>query len=281
MTPPLTPHQASSLHKAGVTTVEQVCQMQPLNIMQLLGISLLDAHIILRSCCVAMCPIPETVGELLLRERELRPFIPTPHAGLTEALNGGLAPSITEVVGPAGSGKTQFCLSTMVRAATWEPAHHQSDRDARPPCVVLIETEGAFNPTRVQQIAKKSRPELYDSGTCGETTASRNLTSLLSRIIVYQEDTASSLFARIRSLENQMLSCESCDDIGLGSPFYTRLLALCYAANVRLIVIDSVAAPAWTVGSEAGGRYHADTRSAGDSSDAIERSSALSKQVCL
>jgi hypothetical protein len=192
------------LRRAGVHTVDSVGLLQPHGLMQLLGSTMLEAQTLIRMCCAACAPIPTNVGDLLRRERELRPFIPTPIDALNDALNGGLAPSITEVVGPAGAGKTQFCLSVIVRAATW--IHDPSKTDARPPSVILIETEGAFNPARVMEIAQRGRPDLYDGAVCGMEVASRNLTSLLSRIIIHHEDTQRGLWNRIRSLEGEVLS---------------------------------------------------------------------------
>jgi hypothetical protein len=203
--PALSAAYLPALRRAGVHTVDAVGQLQPHGLCQILGVTLLEAHTLIRMCCAACSPLPHTVGELLRRERELRPFIATPLPALNSLLNGGLAPSITEVVGPAGAGKTQFCLSVLVSAATW--TSDPTSADARPPYVVLIETEGAFNPSRVQEIARCGRPDLYDTAVCGVDTAMRNLTSLLSRIIVHREETARALWLRIRSLETEALSC--------------------------------------------------------------------------
>lgn len=88
------------------------------------------------------------------------------------------------------------------------------DRSAAPdaplPSVILIETEGAFNPKRVQQIAQESHPELYSAAMCGPEAATANLTSLLSRIIVFREDTSHALLARITALDAVVLSGNSC-----------------------------------------------------------------------
>jgi hypothetical protein len=194
----------AALRRAGVHSIDAVGLLQPHGLMQLAGCTMFEAQTLIRLCCAACAPLPSTVSALLRRERELRPFVPTPLSSLNDALNGGLAPAITEVVGPAGAGKTQFCLSVMVSAATW--VDNPARPDDRPPSVILVETEGAFNPARVQEIARCSQPALYESAVCGIETATRNLTSLLSRIIVHREDSSRALWARIRALEAQVLS---------------------------------------------------------------------------
>lgn len=101
--PPLMPAHIAALVAVGVTSVQDLSKLRPHHLMQVAGITLLEAHVILRAGYAVICPLPSTVGKLLRRERELRPFIPTPLAALTTALHGGLAPSVTEVVGPAGA----------------------------------------------------------------------------------------------------------------------------------------------------------------------------------
>lgn len=60
---------------------------------------------------------------------------------LDRLLGGGLSSKIvTQFYGPAGSGKTNVCLTTLVA-------------NARQKRVALIDTEGGFNQTRLEQIA--------------------------------------------------------------------------------------------------------------------------------
>lgn len=215
-TPPLTSAHIDALRSAGVTSVEALMVLQPHNVMQVTGVTMLEALVILRAACVILCPVPSTVSELLAREQERRPFIPTPLPALTTALRGGLAPTVTEVVGPAGAGKTQFCLSLMVIAATVEEGVTPAG-DCGPPSVILIETEGAFNPVRLRQVAQESRPDLYGGGTTPEA-ADRNLRSLLGRIRVYREETARGLLSRIRSLDVEVLAGERARPVPLSFP---------------------------------------------------------------
>lgn len=64
-----------------------------------------------------ICPEPRSVTECIsAKETETR-FLSTGLCAFDATLRGGLpCGGITEVVGPAGAGKTQFCLQSCVRA---------------------------------------------------------------------------------------------------------------------------------------------------------------------
>ena len=78
---------------------------------------------------------------LQLREQRLA----TGFDALDTALNGGVRRgALTEIAGPAGSGKSQWCSQLAARCALTGP-------------VVYIDTEGSFRPERVTQIAQERR----------------------------------------------------------------------------------------------------------------------------
>lgn len=64
-----------------------------------------------------LCPIPRSVTERIRAKNTEVRFLPMGLVSFDQTLRGGLpCGGITEVVGPAGAGKTQFCLQSCVRA---------------------------------------------------------------------------------------------------------------------------------------------------------------------
>jgi len=113
--------------------------------------------------------------------------------------------SITELVGPAGVGKSQCCMMLTVLASL------SSDSDSGGG-VIYLDTEGAFSPSRLVEIAESRFPEHFASP--------ESLRHLMSSVIVYQDTTTDKLLLRFKSLEPVIIE-----------------------KKIRLIVIDSIAAP--------------------------------------
>ena len=64
-----------------------------------------------------LCPQPRSVTERIKAKNSEVCFLPMGLVSFDQTLRGGLpCGGITEVVGPAGAGKTQFCLQSCVRA---------------------------------------------------------------------------------------------------------------------------------------------------------------------
>ena len=64
-----------------------------------------------------ICPGPRSVTECISLKKCKTSFLATGLCALDDTLRGGLpCGGIIEVVGPAGAGKTQFCLLICVRA---------------------------------------------------------------------------------------------------------------------------------------------------------------------
>lgn len=73
---------------------------------------------------------------------------------LDAALGGGLPPgTVTEIVGPAGLGKTQFCLGMCVVGCL--------DRLRENGRVLYIDTERKFSGERLAEIARTRFPECF------------------------------------------------------------------------------------------------------------------------
>ncbi|GJM94439.1 hypothetical protein PR202_ga11081 [Eleusine coracana subsp. coracana] len=91
-------------------------------------------------------------------------------AGLDKALGGGIPlGKLTEVVGPSGIGKTQFCLKLALLAALPECYGGLNGR------VVYIDTESKFSSRRMIEIGQKSFPQIFRQEGLAQKMAGRIL----------------------------------------------------------------------------------------------------------
>ncbi|XP_058110084.1 DNA repair protein RAD51 homolog 2 isoform X3 [Magnolia sinica] len=103
----------------------------------------------------------QTAKALLLMEDRLHNgylvgHLSTRLKGVDDALCGGIpSGALTELVGPAGIGKTQFCLKLALAAALPVCNGGLNGR------VIYIDTESKFSSTRMIEIGKNSYPELF------------------------------------------------------------------------------------------------------------------------
>lgn len=188
-------------------------------------------HRHLLSCFLAFSTVRLLqAGQLLDRHFTRAASLPTPLSKLNLALRGGVpCGAVTEVVGPAGVGKTQLCF-TLALTALLSSAGEEEAADATAPGaptggVIVVDTEGTFDPRRLAGMAAAALPGIYDAAHAGSAAADAALDRLLSAVLVFREDTSDGVVKRLESLE----------DVILSSP---------WPAGVRLLLVDSVAAPA-------------------------------------
>jgi hypothetical protein len=82
-----------------------------------LGLHATTCDDLLSQVALSICPEPRSVKESISLKKSETSFLPTGLCAFDETLRGGLpCGGIVEVVGPAGAGKTQFCLQSCVRA---------------------------------------------------------------------------------------------------------------------------------------------------------------------
>ena len=148
-----------------------------------------------------------TAGELF-ESRNLRPgncfFRSTPLPSLNGYLKGGfICGTISEIVGPPGVGKSQFCLSTAVDTILCDSSAG----------VVYIDTEGAFSATRLCEIYKQ-RCLLYGLDPCDEELRQK----MLSVVKVCHVDNCDDFLRLINQLEEGIISL-----------------------NAKTIIVDSIA----------------------------------------
>ena len=102
--------------------------------------------------------------------------------------------------------------------------HISTNLSIRLPGVVYIDTEGTFDAVRLSQIACSRFPGRFATGSGGSAAAAVRHAALLQalgRVTVFRESTMADVVARLASLEDLMA-----------------------VTRVRLVVLDSVAAPA-------------------------------------
>ncbi|GAQ85938.1 putative DNA repair protein RAD51 [Klebsormidium nitens] len=134
------------------------------------------------------------------------PKLPTNLPSLDDALRGGVPlGSITELVGPAGVGKTQLCLMLSIFATL------PTDIGGLDGKCVYIDTENKFSAKRLIEIATMRLPDSFP-----DEQAVQHLTS---RVLVLRPNSAIDLLTRLQKLEEAMIR-----------------------EKAKLIVLDSVAA---------------------------------------
>ena len=90
----------------------------PLYFLLIMAVDWQDVDCLLDSVCSHVTPKPTTALEILHRRNRERDHLPTGLPHLDSLLSGGLpSGTITEFTGPAGAGKTQFCITMSVIAA--------------------------------------------------------------------------------------------------------------------------------------------------------------------
>lgn len=147
---------------------------------------------------------PQGTTVLDLVERHQQWFLPTHLGPLDNYMHGGLpSGTITEITGPPGCGKTQFCM--MLTSLTIIDA--LSDQDAN--SVIYIDTENAFTAKRLSEITRCHLHKKKD-GT--------DVSEIVKNVAVYFESSFKSLIVRLEKLEETIIE-----------------------RNVKLIIVDSIA----------------------------------------
>lgn len=189
----------------GVTMASDVLCRSWLDIAHLADVDRTTAKLLQTEVAQAICPRPQCALDIVKGKRIT---IPTQIPTLDDSLRGGIhVGHVTELVGPAGAGKTQFCLSLAATAAA--PATHNGLETG----VLYVDTERRFSASRVLEIAR----------TRLNVTDHQDATSLADRIAVVRTENIEDLRSRVAWLQTSLGAVEG---------------------GVRLVVIDSVAAMA-------------------------------------
>ncbi|XP_071497636.1 DNA repair protein RAD51 homolog 2-like [Diadema antillarum] len=146
----------------------------------------------------ACAPTSTTALSMYQRGTSSTPaFFPTSLKILDRLLQGGLiSGTITEIAGPPGCGKTQFCLMLSVLATLPQTLGGLNG------AVMYIDTESAFSAERLVEIAQCRFPDQF----CSDD----RLMDLINRVHVSLESTCSDLLNRLEDLEEDLIDKGIC-----------------------------------------------------------------------
>ncbi|XP_041353756.1 DNA repair protein RAD51 homolog 2-like [Gigantopelta aegis] len=199
-------HIIERFTKLNICTCKDVLSKSFTELLKLTASGSFTVHEVIQKCSIAC--VPSSVTALSLwkdRQEKKSAFLMTSLPELDRVLHGGLlAGTITEIAGPAGSGKTQFCVMLSVLATLPRMLGGLEGS------VLYIDTEGAFSAERLLEIARSKYCEHFKD----EST----LKSLAENVYVDVQQTCSSLLKRLQCLEQDIIS-----------------------KRIKLVIIDSIA----------------------------------------
>ncbi|KAL5581162.1 hypothetical protein UlMin_013604 [Ulmus minor] len=156
-----------------ISTAEEALSLTEFELMQLLDVGMAEVSAAVARISEITCPPYQTVLSLLeqrVQKEDHGGHLPTRLKGLDEALCGGLPFGVlTELVGPAGIGKTQFCMKLSLLTSL--PAAY-GGLNGR---VVYIDLESKFSSRRMIEIGVKSFPEIFNMKGMAQEMAGRIL----------------------------------------------------------------------------------------------------------
>lgn len=156
----------AALDSAGLRTCADVLFLSENELVQRLDLYLSEVREVVAAAAAAVLPPPQTALQLLHASAGSPSALRTGHVKLDEHLRGGLPTgSVSELVGPAGVGKTQLCLTVAARAIL-----DGAERGAR---VVYVDAEHSFSPVRLIRLLQNIGAEAHRSPEVAEQLAAR------------------------------------------------------------------------------------------------------------
>ena len=181
------------LRDKNILTARDLFSKTLLDLVELLDLPYHTIHLILAQVAAKITPAPCTALDML-QSSLTRPYthLPTGLPLLDSSLHGGIpAGSITEIVGPAGLGKTQFCLTLSIMAV-------QSGG-----VVMYIDTEKKVSAERLLQIAQARSSSNNDDDN--NNNDEETISSLLERVMLVCPPDSSSLLNHLNNLESTII----------------------------------------------------------------------------
>mmetsp|Transcript_7487 Transcript_7487/g.8999 ORF Transcript_7487/g.8999 Transcript_7487/m.8999 type:complete len:346 (+) Transcript_7487:69-1106(+) len=165
-----------------IRTAREIIDLSPLEIQKLLDTTLWEAKQLLRCVSEVTAPQISSLVSIASKSSQQPTFYPTGIRTLDSALRGGLrAGHINEIVGRAGAGKTQCCLTAALSVASKGYG------------VVYIDTENKFSAERVEEIIVNSK-------------FSDTVEQIAKRIIVIKPVSSKQVLAELQALEVKIIS---------------------------------------------------------------------------
>ncbi|XP_019457297.1 PREDICTED: DNA repair protein RAD51 homolog 2 isoform X2 [Lupinus angustifolius] len=168
------PKSISNIFTArNIITAKDALSHTEFELMELLDVGMSEVISAISHISEIVSP-PSQTALLLMEQRvcneSMAGHLPTRLKGLDEALCGGIPFGVlTELVGPAGIGKTQFCLKLSLLASL--PANF-GGLDGH---VIYIDVESKFSSKRLIEIGMKSFPEIFHKKGMAQEMAGRIL----------------------------------------------------------------------------------------------------------
>ncbi|PIK57069.1 putative DNA repair protein [Apostichopus japonicus] len=191
----VSPELAMRLKRHGICTCKDFLSKNELELMKVTGLSRVKLRELIEDVSRAVIPQHNTVLNIYKQNTGL---FSTSLPPLDSILHGGLSHgTITEIAGPPGCGKTQFCMMFSVLATLPRPLGTANGS------VAYIDTESAFSAQRLVEIARSRFPDYFNQDD--------NLRDLCNRVHIYQESTCRELQERIFSqrIVSQMIISQS------------------------------------------------------------------------
>lgn len=210
------------LGDVGVRTAADLLGLGALEVAELLDLDPKAAGDLMARVSADVAPRPTTV--LALHQTRgaagTQRHVPTLLQGLDAALRGGVPPgAITELVGPAGVGKTQMCFMVTLSALVGEHLQQQRGAGNNPAdgqgggSVLYIDTERKFSAARLAQMAAARFPQHFPGGRDDPM-----LHKLLQHVLVVSPANTRELTQRLQDMEHSLIE-----------------------RRVKLVLLDSVA----------------------------------------
>ncbi|XP_038901709.1 DNA repair protein RAD51 homolog 2 isoform X2 [Benincasa hispida] len=156
-----------------INTAKEALSLTEFELIELLDVGLSEVASAVALISEIASPPYQTVLSLMeqrLQNEHLAGHLSTCLKGLDEALFGGIPFGVlTELVGPAGIGKTQFCLKLSFLAAL-PPSY--GGLDGR---VIYIDVESKFSSRRMIEIGMRSFPDVFHKKDMAQEMAGRIL----------------------------------------------------------------------------------------------------------
>jgi RAD51-like protein 1 len=171
------------LKSFGIQTARDLLSTSSFALMVYLDISLNEAQSIILKISENIYPKPNSALEIYRERSKKRIFLSTGLNELDDAMKGGIPIScISEVCGPPGVGKTQFCLSCTLQTLALNNSDAKYNIENPFGGVIYIDTELKFDSNRLIQMALSKFPMFYSSEY--RVDAAHRVDSLLSKVIV-------------------------------------------------------------------------------------------------
>jgi RAD51-like protein 1 len=202
----------AALSAHNIRTGRDFFSLPVLDLSELLDLPIDQVLQLRRQIGAAIAPERQTAASFLLRPPADR-FLVTGLATLDSALRGGFPlGGVTELVGPAGVGKTQFCLLAALHAVL--PRACGGGMGA---ACIYIDTEKKFSPQRMEQMVTSRYPDFAHALKTSQGIQSV-IESLGKRVLVHYPQSSGELLDNLNHLEAQIID-----------------------HGVRLVLVDSIA----------------------------------------